>query len=102
MITIKVKKLSSFLDKSRGLIGYNKIEPVLLSTRFGIHTFGVKYPIDVLILDNNRKVKKIVRNLKPLRIAIWNPSYNTVIELPAGYIKKHNINLGSAIDIIAR
>jgi hypothetical protein len=61
---------------------------MLLKTHFGIHTFGMKYPIDILILDQQNCVVARKENLKPNTIFLWNPRYETVLELPAGTIKK--------------
>lgn len=99
MIILKVIKLSGFLDKCLGLLKYDKPEAVYFTTRFGIHTFGMKYPIDVLICDNNWIVREMKENLKPNRIFFWNPCYDKVIEFPPGAIKEKNIKKGETIEI---
>ena len=81
MKTLKVSLLNNVVDKAIGLIGAKKARPVLLKTRFGIHTFGVRFPIDVIVLDNDSRVMKISKNLHPDRIFVWNPRYDTVLEL---------------------
>jgi len=80
-------------------MGKSKIVPVSLDTHWGIHTFGVRSPIDVVILDNNNRVAKLTQNLPPNRIFLWNPLYQHVIELPAGAIAKKKITLGSTVKI---
>ncbi len=82
----------SFVAKNLGLIPYNKPKPLRIKTRFGIHTFGMRYPIDVIILDKNKKVVKIKKSLHPNRVFFWNPRYDTVLELPAGTIQEKNIS----------
>lgn len=76
-------------------MGKKKAETVYLETRWGIHTFFMKFPIDVMVLDNKNKVVKIKRELKPWRLFLWNPKYYKVVELPAGKIS--NLNLGMVI-----
>jgi len=66
---------------------------MLLKTHFGIHTFGMGYPIDVLVLDKKNNVAAMKKNVKPNRIFLWNPKFQTVIELPAGTIKKTKTQL---------
>ena len=78
----------SLLDQSLGLLKYKTPHAMLLKTHFGIHTFGMKYPIDVLILDNQNKVVAMKENLKPNKIFVWNFNYETVLELPTEIIKK--------------
>ena len=97
MRNINTLKLTG-IKKALGLIG-SKIKPVFFQTRFGIHTFFVKYPIDALILDQNFKVVRFKTNLKPNRIFIWNPRFYNVVELPEGYITKNKIKIGSKIQI---
>lgn len=96
---IKVKYLKSFLGKSIGLLASGKAEPVLLKTRTGIHTFGMSFPIDILILDNHKTVVKLKENLNPNSLFFWNPVFETVIELPGGYIRKKGIEKGTKLEI---
>lgn len=92
MITLTVKKLSR-MEASIGLICKNKPEPILFKTHFGIHTFLLKFPIDVVILDGNYRIVKIKENLKPNSLFVWNPLYDTVVELPQGAIKEKKMKL---------
>ena len=75
---IKVKRLKTFREKTIGLIG-KEIKPVTFETRFGVHTFGVKAPIDVLILDSQEKVIALKESLSPKRIFLWNPNKKIVV-----------------------
>lgn len=95
---IKVKNLTGF-DKTRGLIGAKKAYPVFFQTHFGIHTFGLNFPIDVLILDRNNKIVKIVERLKPNRLFFWDLRFNNVVELPEKEIKKQGIKLKDIIKL---
>lgn len=101
MIKIQAYKAKSFIEKSIGLIkksGHTKA--LFFETRFGIHTFGLSYPIDVVILDKNNIVVKVSLNLKKNRIFIWNPFYSKVLELPQGTIEKHAIKKGDRIELV--
>lgn len=98
MTELKVKLLNSFKDKTIGLLGREKAYSVFFKTRFGIHTFGMKFPIDVVILDKNNKVVKIFENLKPNRIFFWLPVFDKVLELPKGEIAINKIKLGEKIE----
>lgn len=101
-MNIKVKKLISLKQRTLGLIGAEKPYPISFKTRFGIHTFGLNFPIDVLILDKNNKVFSIRRNLLPNRIYVWNPKFDTVIELPVGFVSSSKIKIGEKISLIER
>ena len=102
MIELSVIALSSLKEKSIGLIGKTKIEPVLFKTHFGIHTFGMKQAIDVLILDEENRVVKLKENLKPNRLWFWNLKYEKVVELPGGTIEEQKIRRGSQIKVIEK
>lgn len=99
MNALKVKLLKSPKDRSLGLIGKDKPEAIMFYTRFGIHTFGLNFPIDVLILDNGDRVVKIRENLGPNKVFFWPPKYNKVLELPSGFIKNHKIEMESKMKL---
>lgn len=87
MFTLSVKKLN-FVNSIVGLIGKKNPEPVFIKTRFGIHTFGLKYSIDILVLEksgkeeNVFKIVQIKKNLSPNRLFFWNFRYSHLIEIP--------------------
>jgi uncharacterized protein len=99
LISENAKEPKSPLAQAVGLIGAKKAEALILKTRFGIHTFGLRFPIDVLILNKERELVDLRENLKPARIFVWKPHYNTVIELPNDSIKKSDTALGDKITI---
>jgi len=99
MLKIKVKYLPAWWEKAKGLIGETQAYPVFFHTRWGIHTFGLKFPIDVLILDSANRVVKIVLGLPPNRILFWSPFYDRVLELPADEIIHQKITLGSTLKL---
>ncbi len=99
MVTLKVKYLRTFMQASVGLLPAAKAYPVFFKTRFGIHTFFMKFPIDILILDKNNRVVSLKNNLKPFRILVWNPRYNEVIELPEGTINSRGIRIKDMVKL---
>lgn len=98
-MTIKVYVLTTFFHKVLGLIDKNHHPPVLLYTHFGIHTFFMSYPIDVLLLTNEGEVVDMRQNLPPYSFFFYLPLYSTVIELEEGFIKKNNIRIGDIINL---
>lgn len=101
LVSIKVEAATKFTNKIRGLIGAKSPKSLFLKTHFGIHTFGLSFPIDVLILDKNKKVVDLKENLPPYRLFFWNPFYNFVLELPTGTITRKGIRIGSNIKLIS-
>ena len=48
-----------------------------------VHSFWMKFSIDVLYLDRSKKVRKIRHDMKPWRMSAYLPAHS-VLELPAG------------------
>lgn len=97
IISKDAKFTESLLDKSLGLLKRNSPKTLIFRTRFGIHTFFLKEPIDILILDKNLKVVQLKKNLKPNRLFFWNPKYFWIIELTAGSINESKIQKGDLL-----
>lgn len=93
-----VEEVKNLKEKIVGLIGKHKPTPILIKTRFGIHTFGLKFPIDVVILDKDNKVVTFKEDLRPGKIFLWNPRHDKVLELPVGMIKEKKIKIGEMIE----
>ena len=86
--------------KIKGLIGNKTPEVIILKTRFGIHTFLLKFPIDVIILGKNNNVVKLKKRLKPNRVFFWDMKFDTVIELPTGVLKKSKTKINDVLEIV--
>lgn len=99
--TIIAKKISkkTFLHKFLGLIAKKNPEAIIFNTRFGIHTFLLKFPIDVIILCSNGEIVALKKGLKANSIFVWNPKFKTVIELPEGSIEKSRTQKGDFVEV---
>src|SRR5947207_14416031 len=49
-----------------------------------IHTFGMRFPIDVAFIDRRMRVKRIYHQLAPFRLTLLVWSAESVLELPSG------------------
>lgn len=94
-----VREAKSLKDRVVGLIGKPEAHGLIINTRFGIHTFGLKFPIDVAVLNHNNEVVKMKKSLKPHSFFVWDPKYSKVVEMPHGSIDKSGINLGTKIEL---
>lgn len=81
-----------------GLLKNKNADVIVFNTRFGIHTFFLKLPIDLIVLSKIGKVVFVKENVMPNRVVIWNIKYNKVIELPNGYVKKSNTKIGDILE----
>jgi uncharacterized membrane protein (UPF0127 family) len=59
-----------------------------------IHTFCMKFPIDVLFLNRDMQVVHLMENVGRGKISPFVRSAYSVIELPAGRIRHAAIGLG--------
>ena len=64
----------------------------------GVHTFGMKFAIDVLFLDKKRRVKKMRPNMVRGKIALSLLSHST-LELPAGTIAETGTQAGDQLEM---
>jgi len=93
-LDINIFFAKSLLEKSAGMVFFKNPKALFLKTRFGLHTFFLRFPIDVVILDKEGKTVKFKENLSPNRILLWNPVFENVLELPSGTANKLKIKLG--------
>lgn len=76
----------SFLTRLKGLLGTRCLpagEGMVIRPCNSVHTFGMKYPIDVVFADAAGRVLKTVTFLEPWRMAACGGS-RYVVELPPG------------------
>lgn len=98
----KVKISQSLWEKSLGVIGwrdFGKYNGLLLTQTTAIHTFFVKMPLDVVFLDQEMKVVKILENLKPWSFSpiVWQAKHT--LELPKDAVKKHKLVVGTVLQL---
>ncbi len=63
-----------------------------------IHTFFMKFPIDVLYLSRQKKVRKIRKSLKPWRLSACLLA-RSVLELPAGTAEETGTEVGDILQL---
>ena len=97
VITKDAKFAEFIIDKSLGLLKKGSPKTLIFKTRFGIYTFFLKEPIEIVVLDKDLKVVKLKESLKPNRLFFWNPKYFWIIELVSGSINKSKIQKGDLL-----
>jgi uncharacterized protein len=65
----------------------------------GVHTFAMKFPIDVIYLDNKKVVVHLEQNLRPWRVAPVSLRTASVLELPGDTLKSSGTTIGDEIEI---
>jgi uncharacterized membrane protein (UPF0127 family) len=100
MKTIRVRKAATLFAATIGLIGAKKPYPLLLSTRFGIHTFFLAFPIDIVILSSDHRIVLLKKSLLPNRFYFWDPRWSIVLEMPSGAIDQLHLSIGDQLSLI--
>jgi uncharacterized membrane protein (UPF0127 family) len=74
------------LRRMRGLLGRRSLEPgegMLFRPAGSVHTFFMRFPIDVVLCDRELRVLKVARELAPWR-SVGARGAKVVVELAAG------------------
>jgi uncharacterized membrane protein (UPF0127 family) len=66
----------------------------------GVHTFAMRFPIDVLYLDEEKTVVHVEQDLKPWRVAPVRMKAASVIELPRNILHSTGTSIGDEIEIV--
>jgi hypothetical protein len=83
-----------------GLLGRRSLagdEGLLLTPCTSIHTFFMRFPIDILYLDREQVVVKAVRALRPFRFSACLRGSRSTLELPAGAIEASGTQVGDRL-----
>src|ERR1043166_984530 len=92
---------NSVLKRMVGLLNRKALtsgEGLLLDRCYGIHTIGMRFPIDVLFLDRDLHVMRAVRALPPFRTCVVRQAVY-VLELPVGAIDQSRTEAGDQIQM---
>jgi uncharacterized membrane protein (UPF0127 family) len=87
VIASRVRRASALWERTVGLLGRRSLgteEGLWIEPCNGIHTIGMRFSIDVIVLDRELRVLNIIHALKPFRIACGGKGARSVLELPAG------------------
>ena len=94
----------TFLSRLRGLLGRRELhadESLLLSPASSIHTFFMRFPIDVVFLDSDLTVLATREPVRPWRTASCRRA-RSALELPAGASKRWAIRPGDRLELADR
>jgi uncharacterized membrane protein (UPF0127 family) len=102
ILAVNVFYAYGFLERMRGLLGRKEIEPggaLVISPCNSVHTFFMRFPIDVIFVDKDNRVLQAIPCLKPFRFSPLHFKSKLVIELPCGVISATSTSPGDIIAI---
>jgi uncharacterized membrane protein (UPF0127 family) len=101
VIAEEAEKAETLFSRIKGLLGRKELlsgQALVIARCNSIHTFFMRFPIDVLFVDKENRVRKCVSYLKPFRFASEYLHSRFVIELPSGVI---NSTLTQRADVLS-
>lgn len=87
--------------RSRGLLGRNSLEHgsgLWIVPCEAVHTFWMKFPIDLIYLDREFRIRKLRSDLPAWRLSAC-LSAHSVLEAPAGTIREAALVVGDRLDL---
>lgn len=95
-LPVELLKTTTALERMRGLLGRSELksnEGLWLDRCASVHTFFMKYALDLVYLDKQGKIVKLVENLPPYRCSGCYKA-TSVVELLAGEISRLKLAKG--------
>nr|WP_320147019.1 DUF192 domain-containing protein [uncultured Anaeromusa sp.] len=99
LLVASLRLADSFWSRLKGLLGTAALPErggLLLRPCNCVHTCGMRYAIDVLFLDSDGRILKLVQELAPWRSA-WCWQAAAVLELPAGTVQRQELQPGQQL-----
>ncbi len=89
LVSRRARNAASMWSRIVGLLGreaFGAEDGLLLAPSSGVHTFGMRFAIDVIALDCRDRVLGTWHNVLPGRIAGIHWATRSVLELPVGHV----------------
>ena len=86
----------------RGLLGRDDLpagEGLLLRPAPSVHTWFMRFPIDVVFLDAHLRVLDVIPELRPWRVA-GRRKARAALELPAGEAGRRGLRPGDVLELV--
>lgn len=101
-LILEGERATRFFARLKGLIGHPPLERgqgMMIAPCRWIHTFAMRFPIDVLYVDKKGRIVYLTPGMVPNRIGpyVWKADF--VLELPVGTIACTGTKLGDQLAI---
>ncbi|GAA3377316.1 DUF192 domain-containing protein [Streptomyces racemochromogenes] len=98
---VPLEVAASYRARTRGLLGRDGVEGALLLTpAASVHTFRMRFPIDVAYLDRRMRVIALT-TMPPGRLGLPRLRARHVLEAEAGAMARWGLTRGSAVTVSA-
>jgi uncharacterized membrane protein (UPF0127 family) len=100
VVADRVTVASRRVERAVGLLGRNHLEAgeaLWITPCHGVHTWFMRFSIDVIAMDADGVIVDAVSTLKPWRMRLPRPGAYSVLELPAGTLQNARAHVGHRI-----
>ncbi|MFC9925665.1 DUF192 domain-containing protein [Streptomyces sp. NPDC127190] len=98
-VGVPLEIAASYRARTKGLLGRDSVDgAMLLSPASGVHTFGMRIPIDVAYLDRRLTVIA-VRTMRPGRLGLPRLRARHVLEAAAGAMAGWGLRAGAEVRV---
>lgn len=101
MLATRAEVADTSAKRRTGLLKHQRLESgegLWIIPCESVHTFFMKFAIDLVYLDKNKKVRKVRHAVPPWRASACF-SANSILELPAGTAKETGTQPGDQLSI---
>lgn len=103
VVAERVRRADTFVTRLIGLSGRRGLaegEAFWISPYRRIHTAGMRFAIDAVVLDEHLRVVQVRERMAPWRATRLVKGAVSVLELPAGSIRRAGIAVGNQFDFV--
>ncbi len=103
-IVERVALADGIWSRTRGLLGVRRLGPnrgLLLAPCSAVHTFFMRFPLDLFFLDHSGLVVRIVRDLVPFRFAQGGALACSVLEIESGWLSPDRLQAGDRTELVS-
>jgi len=86
--------------RNKGLLGRKGLAPgegLWIVPCESVHTFFMQFPIDLVYLDRNNRIRKVRSSVPPWRLSVC-LSAHSILELPSGTIRESQTQAGDMLE----
>lgn len=102
LVARRIEVAADSKSRRKGLLGRDAMAPgeaLVIAPCGGIHTFWMRFAIDVIFVKKDGRVVKCVESIPPWRIALAVTAY-AAIELPAGTVRLSKVGRGDSLAVV--
>ncbi len=96
----RVWMAEGFWSRGRGLLGRDRLdagEALYLAPCHAVHTLGMRFALDLVFVDRNLRVRRMLWNVPPGRCVWGGLRSHGVLEMQAGWFPREALRVGAAL-----